>query len=88
MFNTCNTCWAEDAFMDNNDADREIFMVSNNMFPLWGVLLVIMDAADDDDILINFTLGNPLGRRPPPPPNASHADSPSLNPPETFYEWM
>ena len=48
MFNTCNTCWAEDAFMDNNDADREIFMVSNNMFPLWGVLLVIMDAADDD----------------------------------------
>ena len=47
-----------------------------------------MDAADDDDILINFTLGNPLGRRPPPPPNASHADSPSLNPPETFYEWM
>ena len=52
--------------MDNNDADREIFMVSNNMFPLWGVLLVIMDAADDDsddDISMNFTLGSPPGRR-------------------------
>lgn len=50
--------------MDNNDADVEISMVSNNKFPLWGVLLVIMDAADDDsddDNSMNLTLGNPPG---------------------------
>lgn len=50
-----------------------------------------MDVADDnadDDISMNLTLVNPPGRRPPPHPNASLGDSPSLNPPETFCEWM
>ena len=68
---------------------------------LWGILLVVWDAdADDDDDddddnddaadddSINFTLVNPPGHRPPPPPNASLGDLPSLNPPETFCEWM
>ena len=50
-----------------------------------------MDADDDDSDDHNsliFTLASPPGRRPRPPPNASLGDSPSLNPPETFYEWM
>ena len=72
--------------MDNDGADGETSMVSNNIFPLRRVLLVILDADDDDSM--NFTLASPPGRRPPPPPNASLGDSPSLNPPETFCEWM
>ena len=50
-----------------------------------------MDADDDDSDdtnSMNFTLASPPGRRPRPPPNASLGDSPSLNPPETFCEWM
>ena len=57
----------------------------------WRVLLVVMDADDDDSDDHNsliFTLASPPGRRPRPPPNASLGDSPSLNPPETFCEWM
>ena len=50
-----------------------------------------MDVDDDDSYdanSLNFTLASPPGRHPPPPPNASLGDSPSLNPPETFCEWM
>ena len=47
-----------------------------------------MDAADFDDNSMNLTLVSPPGHRPPPPPNASLGDLPSLNPPETFSEWM
>ena len=46
-----------------------------------------MDAADFDYNSMNLTLASPPGCHPPPPPNASLGDSPSLNPPETFCEW-
>ena len=46
--------------MDNDDADGEISMVSNNkVSPLWRVLLNVMNA--DDDISMNLTLGSPPG---------------------------